>query len=85
MQTNSRKAIVWSQENCQYCNMAVGILQAAGYEVQTRKVGNDEGNYTKQDLLNAVPHARSVPQVFINDTYVGGYKEVSQYLKNDNT
>jgi glutaredoxin 3 len=40
-------------------------------------VGN---GYTKQDLLEAVPTARSVPQIFLNGEYVGGYDKLAERL-----
>lgn len=81
MQANSvNKATVWSQPSCQYCNMVKGLLKSKGYDVTENMIGRDEGNYSKQHLLEAVPGARSVPQVFINGVYVGGYTEVVTYL-----
>lgn len=76
MQTSS--AIVWSQNNCQFCGMAKWLLTSKGYEVEERKIGDQ---WTKQDLLNAVPSARSVPQIFINNEFVGGYPELVKFLQ----
>ena len=83
MQTNSTEAIVWSQYHCVYCDRAKTLLTARGIKYQERVIGMDEGNWTKADLLKAVPTARSVPQIFVGDTYVGGYNELQKYL-NDN-
>lgn len=83
MQTESFDAIVWSQTNCQYCNLVKKLLEMKGLTYQERLIGMDEGNWTKEALYKAVPDARSVPQVFIKGQYVGGYKEVREYL-NDN-
>jgi glutaredoxin len=54
-----------------------------GLSYQERIIGGDEGNWTKEALYRVVPDARSVPQVFIKGNYIGGYKEVREYL-NDN-
>lgn len=82
MQANSTNvATVWSQHSCQYCDMSKKALRAAGYTVTENMIGIDEGNYSKEHLLQAVPGARSVPQVFINGEYVGGYQEVLAYLR----
>jgi glutaredoxin len=40
--------------------------------------------YTKKDLIELVPHARSVPQIFLDGVYVGGLQELKQKLLNDN-
>lgn len=74
-----KTAVVWSQENCAYCDSAKSLLKAYGYEVETRMIGEGE-KYTKEDLIKAVPTARSVPQVFVNNKYVGGFNELRRIL-----
>jgi glutaredoxin 3 len=71
------KAVVWSKSACPFCDRAVALLTKEGYEIEVKKVG--EG-YTREDLLEAVPGARSVPQIFIEDEYVGGYTELAQRI-----
>ena len=84
MQKNSLKtADVWSQTNCPACTEAKRLLAQHGVEVSEKMLGTDTG-YTKKDLLEAVPHARSVPQIFLNGEYVGGLQELKQKLANDN-
>ena len=36
--------------------------------------------YTKEDLLEVVPHARSVPQIFIGNNLIGGYTDLVKYF-----
>lgn len=86
MQINSlNNAVVWTQDNCQYCGMAKALLKNHGYIIEERKIGID-GTWSKKDLLAAVPDARSVPQIFINGKYVGGYGALKELLySNDYT
>jgi len=72
------KAIVWSKYHCPYCDMAKSLLEQKGIEFEERKIGD---GYTKEELLEAVPSARTVPQIFINDELIGGYNELTKYLK----
>jgi glutaredoxin 3 len=81
MNTNSTKAIVFSQENCVACNSAVSLLKSRGYVIEVRKIGDGE-TWTKQDLLELVPDARSVPQIFVGNYYVGGLPQLKQFLGN---
>jgi glutaredoxin 3 len=67
------KAIVWSKENCPYCVQAKMLLSQKGIEIEERKIG--EG-YTREDLLEAVPTAQTVPQIILDGEYVGGFKEL---------
>lgn len=71
------KAIMWSKYSCPYCDQARQLLKQKGYEIDERKIGD---GYTKEELLNAVPNAKTVPQIFLNDEYVGGYTELKERL-----
>ena len=71
------KAIVWSKYHCPYCDQAKALLKSKGIEFEERKIGD---GYTKEDLLEAVPTARTVPQIFINDELIGGFTELKQKL-----
>ena len=73
------KAIVWSKDSCAYCVQAKQLLESKGIEFEERKIGKD---WTKEQLLEAVPTARTVPQIFLDEQYVGGYQELRQKLNN---
>ena len=73
------KAIVWSKTPCPHCENAKKLLDSKGIEYEVRDI--TEGTWTKEQLLEAVPNARSVPQVFLDDELVGGYTELVAHLK----
>jgi glutaredoxin len=75
------KAVVWSKFNCPYCDQAKALLTARGYQIEERKIGD---GFTKEQLLEAVPGARTVPQIFLDDELVGGFTELKQRLTNAN-
>jgi glutaredoxin len=74
-----QKAIIWSKTNCSYCDQAKQLLTMKGIVFEERKIGAE---WTKEQLLEAVPTARAVPQIFLDDQYVGGYTELKQRLTN---
>ena len=76
------KAIVWSNVGCSYCEQAKNLLKTKGIEVEERNIAS--GTWTVQQLQEAVPGARTVPQIFLNDEYVGGYKELETKLQEQN-
>ena len=41
-------------------------------------------NFLKEDLLNEIPNARTVPQIIIDDKVIGGYNELKNYLSKGN-
>ena len=72
------KAIVWSKYHCPYCDQAKALLEQKGIEFEERKIGD---GWSKKELLEAVPNARSVPQIFINEKLIGGFPDLQKYLK----
>lgn len=71
------KAIVWSKYHCPYCDQAKALLTQRGIEFEERKIGD---GFTREDLLAAVPGARTVPQIFIDNQLIGGFTELRQHL-----
>jgi glutaredoxin len=71
------KAIVWSKYHCPFCDQAKMLLKQKGIEFEERKIGD---GWTKEELLEAVPAARTVPQIFIDNILIGGYTELNRYL-----
>jgi glutaredoxin-related protein len=72
------KAIVWSKEQCPYCDQAKALLKSKGIEFEEKKIGSD---YTKEQLLEAVPTARTVPQIFIDERLIGGFTDLQKYMQ----
>jgi glutaredoxin len=70
-------AIVWSKYNCPYCDQAKALLKMKGIQFEEKKIGD---GYTKEELLEAVPTARTVPQIFIDGELVGGFTELKARL-----
>ena len=74
------KAIVWSKDQCPYCDQAKALLKQKGIEFEERNVSKD---WTKEQLLEAVPTARTVPQIFLDEELVGGFTELKTHLQKD--
>ena len=71
------KAIVWSKYHCPFCDQAKALLRQRGIPFEEKKIGD---GYTKEELLEAVPTARTVPQIFIDDQLIGGFTELKAHL-----
>jgi len=71
-------AIVWSKDHCPYCVQAKNLLESRGIDYEERNI--NEG-YTKEQLLEVVPNARTLPQIFIDDKLIGGFTELRQHLQ----
>jgi glutaredoxin len=75
------KAVVWSKPACPYCDQAKALLKMKGIEYEEKIIGD---GYLKEDLLEAVPGARSVPQIILDGELVGGFPELKKRLENVN-
>jgi len=71
-------AIVWSKNQCPYCDQAKALLKMKGIEFEERNIQKD---YTREQLLEAVPNARTVPQIFLDDNYIGGFTELKKHFE----
>lgn len=72
------KAIVWSKPDCPYCDRAKSLLESRGIDYEERKIGS---GWTREQLLEAMPGVRSVPQIWIDEQYVGGWPELQNTLR----
>lgn len=71
------KAIVWSKDSCPFCVQAKALLESKGIEYEERNVSQD---WTREQLLEAVPTARTLPQIFLDQELVGGFTELRKKL-----
>jgi len=74
-----KKIVVWSRNNCPYCVRAKNLLSVKGLEYEERNIS--EGVWSREQLLEACPGARTVPQIVMNDTVIGGYDQLEVYFK----
>lgn len=72
------KATVWTRDDCLYCSLAKKELRNRQYQVDERNINKI---WSKEDLLKVVPDAKTVPQIFIRDKYIGGYSELMTYFE----
>jgi glutaredoxin 3 len=75
-----RNIVIFSKTNCPYCVSAKQFLIRNGYTNFEEKVVGI--NATREELLEAAPNARTVPQILINGNLIGGYDDL---VRNWNT
>ena len=72
------QAVVWSKDACPFCVQAKALLESRGIEFEERNVSKD---WTREQLLEAVPNARTLPQIFLDNELVGGFTELRKHLQ----
>jgi len=71
----TNKIIVYTSDNCSFCTQAKKLLQSKGLNFDEFNIQRDENS--RSEMLEKSNGMRTVPQIFINDTHVGGYSELS--------
>ena len=69
--------IVTKKEYCPFCEKAKNILKMKGLEYEEKTLGV---NYTKEELLELVPTAKTVPQIWIDGKHIGGCDDMAEYF-----
>lgn len=73
------KATVYATESCIWCERVIKLLEEHGYTNVKYIINTD---IPLEEFNKLVPNTKTVPQVFINGTYIGGYNSVHSYLAN---
>lgn len=73
------QALMYSKLNCPFCIQAENLLNERGIDIDKRMIEDVEN---KRELLARVPAAKTVPQIFLDDVYIGGYTQLKEYFDN---
>lgn len=71
----SAKVLIYSTGVCPYCVMAERLLTAKGVK-EIEKIRIDLDPEQRADMM-AKTGRRTVPQIYIGDTHVGGFDDLS--------
>lgn len=80
---------IYSQPGCSACETAKGLMKSKNipYTELILNVGQkqEEGKtyVPVQALKDKLPNAKSVPQIFEGNTYIGGLPELQKFLRYD--
>ncbi|HEX5960125.1 MAG TPA: glutaredoxin 3 [Rhodanobacteraceae bacterium] len=66
---------IFSTAMCPYCVAAKNLLQARGLAWRELRIDADPA--ARAAMLARAPGARTVPQIFINGRYVGGFEQLA--------
>lgn len=69
--------IVYSVNNCGFCEAAKTLLKSRNLSFQEINITNDDK--ARIELVQKTGH-RTMPQIFIDDEFLGGYQELKEYL-----
>jgi len=71
------KWLIYSKNNCPYCDKAKFALKDE--QVEIKNINEDEIYLT--ELMERNPNARTMPQIYKDDELIGGYDQLKVYLE----
>jgi glutaredoxin 3 len=69
---------VYTINNCGYCEAAKALLNNKDLSFKEINIANDDA--MKSELIAKTGH-RTMPQIFIDGEFIGGYVELKEFLK----
>ncbi len=70
--------LIYTTQTCTYCNLAKNLLKEK--KLQFKEINVENNLNILKDLIKKTNH-KTVPQIFINEKFIGGYTELREYLK----
>lgn len=67
--------VMYSTQVCPYCQMAERLLKSRGVQ-NIEKILVDREPARREEMMQRTGR-RTVPQIFVGDTHVGGYDDLS--------
>ena len=71
---STAKIEIYSTGICPYCVAAKNFLVSRGLTFEEFRIDKDP--VKRSEMLDRARHSRTVPQIFINDTHVGGFDDM---------
>ena len=73
--------LIYGKPMCPFCDKAKALCEQRGFAYEYKTLGAD---YTKEELLETFPGARTVPQIVINGQKIGGWDQMVKYIEETN-
>lgn len=70
--------VVYSKDQCVYCDKAVALLKLKAKEFVQYKLDKD---FDRDTLLTNFPQARTFPVITVDGEFIGGYNELEKLAK----
>lgn len=83
------KAEIYTKTNCPYCVKAKALFNEKGIDYSEYIISPGFGEadlaenqryVTREVLLEKAPNAKTVPQIWLEGNYIGGYTELAAFF-----
>ena len=69
---------IYGKTQCPYCDMAKALCEQKGLDFEYKLFGED---FSREELMETFPGARTFPQIKIDGKNIGGYTEFEEYMR----
>jgi glutaredoxin len=69
---------IYSKDDCQFCVQSIMLCKQNKITPTVLKLNKD---FTREELIDLAPTAKTFPQIFVDGTLIGGMREFAIYLK----
>lgn len=77
MDFNMKNVVIYTQDLCGYCVEAITEFESRDWEYTSHNIKHEDNYNNLKELL---PDVKTVPQIWIDDEYIGGYDELMEWL-----
>ena len=74
------KIIIYTQDLCEFCDSAKKEFERRSWDYTSHNVKHEDN---KKALLELLPNAKTVPQIWIENKHIGGYHEFLTWLEDE--
>lgn len=67
---------IYGKTQCPYCDKAKALCERKGYDYTYWSLGED---FTREEMMEAFPTARTFPQIRIDGEAIGGYDNFADW------
>jgi len=68
---------IYGKTPCPFCDMAKNLCEKEGLEYTYKHYGID---FSRDEMLETFPGARTFPQIIVDGNKIGGYTELKEHL-----
>ena len=72
---------IWGKAQCPHCDAAKRLCEQNAYNFEYRQLDVD---FTREEVLEHFPGARTFPQIVVNGTKIGGWDQLKTYVEETN-
>jgi glutaredoxin len=69
---------IYGKPQCPYCDAAKHLCESRNLNFKYFQLGTD---FTREEVLELFPGARTFPQIKVGGTSIGGYDKLGTYLE----